>query len=344
MLTRHLHPFGTFGILLIPQFPIYVLTLIIEPLRLANKYLGSSVYEWRIFSMDGAPAAAANGVSVAPEGDVTEMEGLGNICVLSGYQPEQAYTRAVFSKLQYLERLGTRIGGIDTGVFVLAEAGLLNECPATVHWEAISSFQEAFPQNEITDALFTISANRFTCAGGAVTLDLMLNLIARDQGDALAQKVAQDFVHDNIRVASENQRIAQDNRWQRYNPDLANIIKAMEENIEEPLSIQDLMSMTGRSRRQLERVFRRNLGTTPMRHYLQIRLKKAQQLVKYSALPIRTIALSCGFSSMSTFSRSYHRSVGITARNHRTLFQTQGTSANLPKQKTTLDISTASRK
>ncbi len=312
-----------FGILLVPGFPIYVLMLVIEALRLANKHLGASVYEWQIFTMDGGPTMASNGMMVTPGADIIQMEELGSLCILSGYEPEQAYTSDLLAKLRHLSRQGMRLGGIDTGAFILTKAGLLDDCQVTVHWEGLASFQESFPYHEVTNELFSISPTRFCCAGGAATLDLMLNLIAEDQGHALAQKVAQDFIHDNIRAASDDQRIAQDNQWLRYNPNLASLIKIMEENIEEPLSTSQLVNHSGCSKRQLQRIFKRDLGTTPMQHYLQIRLNKAQQLVKYSALPMRLIAVACGFSSMSTFSRSYRGSLGLTPRDHRSIYRRQ---------------------
>ncbi len=341
MKTKNIDNSFRFGILLIHQFPIYVLMLIIESLRLTNKYLGESVYEWQIFTVDGAPAEASNGMTIMPQGDVNQMqEQLGNLCVLSGYKPEQAYTPEILSRLRYLSLRGTRIGGIDTGAFILAKAGLLTQCPTTVHWEALSSFQEAYPLIETADGLYTIKANRFTCAGGSSILDLMLKLISLDQGYTLSQKVAQDFVHDNIRVASDDQRIAQDHQWLRYNPQLANIIKVMEDHLENPISIHDLISMSGRSKRQLERIFQRDLGVTPMRYYLQMRINKAQQLIKYSTLPIRTIAISCGFSSMPSFSRSYRKNIGIAPRDHRVLFRKQSGMGYLPSQEKPLDIGT----
>ncbi len=324
-----------FRILLVSGFPIYVLTLVVEALRLANKHLQASVYDWQIFTIDGSPAMASNGMMVTPKADINQITGLDNLCVLSGYEPEQAYTSNLLTKLRYLSRQGVRLGGIDTGAFVLAKAGLLDDCLVTVHWEGLANFQESFPYHKVTDELFCISPTRFSCAGGAATLDLMLNLIAEDQGHDLAQKISQDFIHDNIRAASDDQRIAQDKQWLHYNPSLANLIKMMEVNIEEPLSLIQLVSRSGHSKRQLERIFRRDLGTTPMQHYLQIRLNKAQQLVKYTVLPMRSIAVACGFSSMSSFSRAYRRSLQIPPREHRNIYRRQ---VSLTQPESTLNI------
>ncbi len=327
-----IHPRDSFGILLIPGFPIYVLTLVVEALRLANKCLGVGVYDWRIITPDGEDAVASNGMRVSPEGGVRQIESLGTLVVISGYEPQKAYDERLFSWLRQRSRLGTRMGGIDTGAFILAKSGLLEHCPVTVHWEGLAGFEEEFPRHETTEALFTISDNRFTCAGGAASLDLMLNLIALEHGRGLAQKVAQDFIHDHIRAASGDQRRAEDHRWKRDNPRLAAILRLMEDNLEAPLTMAALISAAGLSRRQVERTFRRDLGTTPMRHYLRMRLNKARQLVLHSQLTIRSTALACGFSSLSVFSRAYHTHFGNSPREHRALFKARGLGGMLPDQ------------
>ncbi len=338
MTLRHAHRRDSFGIFLVPKFPIYVLTLVVESLRLANKCLHAAVYDWRIITLDGRPVVASNGMAVTPEGGIRDIENLGTLVVISGYEPEQAYDDDLFAWLRQRGRLGTRIGGIDTGAFILAKSGLLENCPATVHWEGMAAFEEEFPYNETTEGLFTISGNRFTCAGGAASLDLMLNLIALEQGRDLALKVAQDLVHDHIRAASGDQRAAEDHKWKRDNPRLAGILQIMEEHLEQPLTISKLMRICGRSRRQLERAFQRDLGTTPMRHYLHMRLNKARQLVLHSQLSVRSIGLACGFSSLSVFSRAYKTHFGNPPREHRARFKAQGLGSMLPPQLPPLSI------
>ncbi len=338
MTVQQSHRRDSFGILLIPQFPIYVLTMVVESLRLANNCLNTSTYDWRIITQDGQPAAASNGMRVTPEASIREVAHLGTLVVISGFEPEQAFDADLLGWIRKSARLGTRIGGIDTGAFILAKAGLLEACPVTVHWQSMAAFEEAFPYLETTDALFTISGIRFTCAGGAASLDLMLNLIALDQGYALAQKVAQDFVHDHIRGASEGQRIVEDHRWKHSNPALAKYLEIMEQNLEEPLPIGKLVELSGRSRRQLERIFSRDLGTTPMRHYLLMRLNKARQLILHSQISIHSTALACGFSSLSVFSRAYRTQFGNSPSEHRTLFKAQGLGSRLSQRIKPLSI------
>lgn len=327
-----------FGILLIERFPIYVVTIAVEILRMANKHLGERTFEWRILSLDGGPVVASNGMSITPDCGIADAPGLGTLMVVSSFEPERAASKALYGWLRRCHRRGTRVGGVDTGPFLLADAGLLDGCVATVHWEALSSFQEAFPEIETTEALFTIAGNRFTCAGGTATVDLMLNLVMLEHGEALARTVAQDFIHSHIRDPLDDQRTAQDHRWRRSHPALARVLRVMEENLETPLSMAGLLAATGLSRRRLERVFRRDLGQTAMRHYLQLRLNKARQLVLHSPSPLGTVSMACGFASLSAFSRAYRRQFGHAPREHRALFRAQGLGRLLPERAAPLEI------
>jgi transcriptional regulator GlxA family with amidase domain len=97
-------------------------------------------------------------------------------------------------------------------------------------------------------------------------------------------------------------------------PHIPNCIKEaillMESNIEDPLSIDELAQLVGISRRQIERLFKSNVGVTPARYYMEHRLTHARQLIQQSNLSIFEVSVACGFVSSAHFSRTYHRFFG----------------------------------
>ena len=192
----------------------------------------------------------------------------------------------------------------------MAMAGLLNDQSATVHFEALVAFREAFPDIEATDHIYTIAPSRFTCAGGAAIFDLLFALLTLDHGERLARQVAQDLVHGQIRAASDDQRLTLDHQWHDRQPRLAHALRVMEDHLEEPLALASLTRRVGQSRGTLERLFREHLCTTPMRHYLDMRLVKARHLLTNSAFPLGEVGLACGFSSPAAFSRAFRRRYG----------------------------------
>ena len=84
---------------------------------------------------------------------------------------------ALFTLLRRLSEQRVPLGALCTGGYALARAGLLDHYRATIHWENLSALREEFPRVLISDQLFSIDRDRFTCSGGIAPLDLMLNLI-----------------------------------------------------------------------------------------------------------------------------------------------------------------------
>jgi AraC family transcriptional regulator, glycine betaine-responsive activator len=88
-------------------------------------------------------------------------------------------------------------------------------------------------------------------------------------------------------------------------PAVRDVVQLMEANVAEPLALAELAYLAGSSPRQLQRLFRKNLGTSPLRHYLELRLQKARELLRHTDLPLARIAAECGFRSAARFSKAY---------------------------------------
>ncbi len=295
----------TIGFLLLPEFPIYALIPAIEALRIANQNSGRQHFGWRTVSADGAPVRSCSGMTMTPDASIANTAMLETVIVCAGNQPTQYITKAILNWLRRLGRHGARLGAIDTGVFTLAAAGLLDGYRITLHWEAIPMFRERYPDIEVVEQLFLIDRNRLTCAGGIAALDMMLHLIASRRGYALAQVVANGFVHERMRRDGEAQRRAMDPA-DTTSQELLSVIRAMEDNLDQPLSPAELAEACRLSVRRLERLVRRRLDDSPMRYYLKLRLQAARNLLFYSDLPVKDVASACGFSSMAVFDRAFH--------------------------------------
>ena len=163
---------------------------------------------------------------------------------------------------------------------MLARAGLLDGRRATLHWEHLPAFREAFPDVEVVPSLFEIDGNRITCSGGIAALDMMVALIARDHGHELAAAVGDWFLHTHIREGMGPQRMDLRFRLGVTDEKLLRVLRAMEANIETPQPRAELARRAGVSLRQLERLFHRHLGRGIHRHYRSLRLDRARQLLR----------------------------------------------------------------
>jgi transcriptional regulator GlxA family with amidase domain len=305
--------------LLVPNFSMIAVTTAIEPLRLANRASARALYSWHLFSPDGKPVTASNGIAMTPEGAVEATLPFDTVVLCSGIDAHLYQDRGVFAQLRKLDRKGADVGALCTGSHILARAGLLDGYRCTIHWENLAALTEEFPEIEASEELFEIDRNRFTCAGGTAALDMMLNMIARQHGYELAATVADQFMHERIRDEHDQQRMALSARLGVRHPKLMAIIRLMSENLEEPLDRSKLAKSAGLSSRQLERLFRKYLNRSPARYYVELRLNRARLLLLQTNMPVIDVALACGFVSASHFSKCYRDFFGHTPRRERAM-------------------------
>ena len=305
------------GFLLIPDFSMLAFSSAIEPLRAANRMSEKTLFDWVIASPMGEPVAASNEVVVNAENGPEALQDCRLVFLCSGMNIKSHTEKSILNIARRLDRGGAIIGAICTGTYIMAAAGLLDDKRCTIHWENIDGLAEEFPMLEVTNELFEIDDTRVTCSGGTASLDMVLYLISQVHGQQLAATVSDQFIHDRIRDPSDRQRMELRARLGVSHPKLLAVVEQMEKNLEEPLSQTTLASMANLSTRQLERLFRKYLNTTPTRYYLNLRLARARQLLRQTSMSILSVALACGFVSASHFSKCYRESYGRTPRAER---------------------------
>ena len=296
--------------LLVPKFSMIALFGALEPLRVANRFAGAETFSWRFVSADGQPVAASNDIPVSVSGSLSGV-GKPDMAVISAsYEPEKGINRPMLAAVKGLARKRVLLAAIDTGPFILAEAGLLDDYRATCHWESLPGFRESYPRVQAEQSLHVTDRDRMTCAGGAAAIDMMLDWIGRLLGRPLAVLVADQLVHYRSAEQPAQARLPAAARYGTTDARLLRIITAMEEQGDDPLDAAGLADVAGLSVRQMERLFAEKLGERPMGFYLKLRLEKAERLITYSNLSMRDIAVACGFSSLPLFSRSFRARYG----------------------------------
>src|SRR5205085_5124159 len=128
------------GFLLVPEFPMMAFAAAIEPLRAANRLTGERRFEWQLFSSDGAPVRASNGIDIAVHGAAGDERLLDLLVVCAGTRDAGAGDEAVQGWLRALARRGTALGGVSLGAYALAHAGLLDGRRCALHRESLDAF------------------------------------------------------------------------------------------------------------------------------------------------------------------------------------------------------------
>ncbi|MFC3570780.1 GlxA family transcriptional regulator [Paracoccus sp. TOH] len=297
---------------MVPDFTMIAFATALEPLRAANRMLGYQGYRWRLASVDGRPVRASNGVECTVDTSLEEerrklagSDRPSMVIVCAGLNIETYQQRPAFAFLREVNSRRVAIGGLCTGAYVLARAGLLAGRRCAIHWENLPGFAEAFPAADVHADLFEVDGTIYTCAGGTAALDMMLQLIRDDFGESLVNRVCEQLLTDRIRSPGDRQRLPLRARLGIHNPKVLTIIELMEANLAEPLSLVEIAGHVGLSRRQVERLFDHEMGRSPARYYLEIRLDRARHLLMQSSLSVFEVAMACGFVSASHFAKCY---------------------------------------
>lgn len=170
----------------------------------------------------------------------------------------------VLAALRSAHARGARLVSICSGAFALAAAGLLDERPATTHWQQTDELRWRYPQVDVLpNRLYVDDGDILTSAGVTAGVDLCLHLIRSDQGAAAANTRARALVAPPQRAGGQAQYI------ERLRPEasggrLAPLRNWMLGNLANDLSVDVLAERAHMSRRTLIRRFREETGTSPM--------------------------------------------------------------------------------
>ena len=308
-----------FGFLMVPKFSLGAFSSAIEPLRLGNYVSGKTLYEWRTISIDGEAVVSSAGISITADLSIGAVARLSTVFVCGGIETHRFEDRRLASWLRQIERRGTNIGALCTGTHILARLGLLDGYRCTIHWENLPGFVEDFPDIDVSEDIFVVDRNRYTCAGGMAASDMMLGFINRHHGYELTAAVSEALVCERVRDEDDRQRMALRLRLAVSQPKLLASINIMSDNIEAPLSQSELARKIGLSTRQIERLFLKYLDCAPSRYYLEMRLDRARTLLQQTCMSVTNVALATGFVSASHFSKSYRLRFGHAPRETRRL-------------------------
>jgi transcriptional regulator GlxA family with amidase domain len=275
---------------------------LVQPLRLAAKMLGPERLHVDVRS---------------PDKFLGDAQRYWHLVLLVADEAEAGLRPANLRSLAARCRSAPCWGGVGAGVLWLAEAGTLPGVRIALPWSLYPDADMLADQSLLSPHLYEFDGNRLTCCGGAGSQDFALTLVDMLFGATVQAQVKELLCIDRVRGPEERQRVALQARFGVLQPKLTEAVTLMEANIEEPLSTDDIAQLAGVSRRQLERLFKQYLGSLPSRYYLELRLKRARQLLRDTNYSIVQVGLMCGFSSGSHFSTAFGALFGNTPREER---------------------------
>lgn len=290
-------------LLLFDAFSGHCLANTVEPMRAANTLAGRRIYEWRFLTLDGGTVVSSAGMEVKAD---ARLAGCGGdmLIAMPSYHYRRLSTQATARALRAAAGRYAVMAGFDAGAWLLASAGLLEGCRATIHWEELDSFSESFANVKTERLRYVQDGNRITCSGALAAFELMLDLITERHGQALRLELAALFMSPEA-TGGQVLPLARSRS-------LVRAIEVMQANLEAPLPIGTIARLVGRSQKDLELRMKAELGAAPQTVYRRLRLIQARKLVLETRLRVAEIALRCGYENPSAMTRAFHSEFGTT--------------------------------
>ncbi len=300
------------GVLVLAECNVLALASCVDPMRAANRRAGKTLYTWKFLSELGGPVPITAGFTVPTEplGDRADYDAL---MIVAGFRLFEQATPTLLARLRRLAPQLRAMIAIDAGSWFPALAGLLDGLDATVHWEDLETFANRFPHVRVLRDRYVVSGRMITTGGAGPCLDMMIALVRARQGPELAFRVASAFVYEPLLTATSPQQAVPVAGLMRQDPTLGRAIGLMESHVDQPLTMAEIAREAGVSVRRLEMLFKRRLGLSPGRFFLDLRLDEARRMIWDTDLPLQEVALRCGFSGQPAFARAFRARFGVTA-------------------------------
>ncbi|WP_181838556.1 GlxA family transcriptional regulator [Thalassospira profundimaris] len=320
-----------FVFVLFDGFSNLVLASALEPLRAAAGLPNGPEISWDICTIDGSPATSSSDLVITPKAAlnaIADATRIDYLVVISGYGMRNHLSSRTRARLQNAAQHARAVIGVDTAAWLLAACNMLAGKSATIHWQELDQFREQFPDVSVLTDRFVEDGKMITSGGAATVMELMLHLLARQFGPAVAFDVSNLFVYDARHQAHLDPDRTARGADRLHGPGAEHVRRAVVEmiaSIETPVALKSIAAHAGCSLRSLDRAFQDNLQMAPGKYYQMLRLGRARDLARSTDLKLADIALQTGFKSHAALSRAYVQAFGTTLRAMRSKRQAKPT-------------------
>lgn len=289
------------GFLLLEHFSLPAFTQAFDAIVTAN-LLRPGLFFSKTFALNEGEVFSDLGLVIRPDSNIksTDLLDLDLLFICGGYRTELKANGEFIKLLRDAAGLGVSLAGLWNGAWFIGKAGLLDGYRCAVHPEHRPALAEFCKATQVSSEPYVIDRDRLTASSPSGAFHMALDLIKRLHDKALVEGVEDilAFEESRYRRIKPTENIC-------LSPPLREVVKLMDANLEEPLELQKLATYVGRSRRQMERLFKEQLGTTPQKYYLELRITEARRLLQHTELSQVDVLVACGFVSPSHFSKCY---------------------------------------
>ena len=289
------------GFLLLEHFSLPAFTQALDTIVTAN-LLRPELFSTKTFGLSEGEVVSDLGLVIRPDArlDPIEIQALDLLVVCGGYRTALKADDSLTGLLRDAAEQGVALAGIWNGAWFLGQAGLLDGYRCAIHPEHRPALAEIARLSQVTSEAYVVDRDRLTASSPTGSFYMALEWIR-----GLHDKALTDGIEDILAFEASRYRRIKPTLNVSVSGPLREVVNLMDANLEEPLEMEALCLYAGRSRRQIERLFKEQLGTTPQRYYMDLRITEARRLLQHTTLTIVEVSVACGFVSPSHFSKCY---------------------------------------
>ena len=297
----------------------FELSIAAEIFGLPRPELGFAPYEVAMFSPAGSAVMRDGLFTMTGTRPLRQLAWAQTLVVPNRPDPMTGPSPALVRAVAAAYRRGTRIVGLCTGAFTLAEAGILDGHRVTTHWKWAAAFARRYPGVELSpDVLYVDAGQVPTSAGSAAALDLCLYVVRKDFGAAVAHSVSRRLVFSGQRDGGQRQFIERPPAPE-VSPRFRATLEWATAHLDQPITVALLAHRAAMSVSTFHRRFASERGTSPLQWLHGERIEHARHLLETTQLDIAAIAQACGMGTPTNLRVHFRRKVGLAPSDYRRL-------------------------
>ena len=279
-------------------------------------------YGFMVVAAGDTPVRTQTGFTIDTPYRLSDLESADTIIVPGWSDPDDPPTPELRDALCAARERGARVASLCTGVFVLAEAGLLDGRRATTHWMYAERLARRFPEIEVDSRpLYLEDGGIYTSAGTAAGIDLCLHFVAIDHGAEVAATVARRLVMPLHRDGGQAQYVDRPIAREPVTKPLAELLEWARDRLDEGIDVDDLALHTSVSTRTLSRHFAKHVGESPGAWLANERVRLARRLLEQTDDPVELVARRAGYASSATLRAQFAARMGTSPGGYRKTFR-----------------------
>ncbi|OHU65179.1 GlxA family transcriptional regulator [Mycobacteroides chelonae] len=291
---------------------------------------GKPLYNVTVAAVQEGPVRALSEVQVNAT-RLVDIDEVDTLLVIGGLSVDRVCEHGpLVAQIRRIAPRARRIGGVCSGAFILAEAGLLRNRTATTHWAGSTLLAQRYPDIDVSaDRIYVQDGPIWTSAGVTAGIDLAIALVAADHGLDLAREISRWLVVYLQRPGGQSQFSAPVAALPSRKEPLRALQVWIEENLDADLSLEALARQSNMSTRNFSRVFAAQLGMTPARYVEMARVAAARRLLEHTDQPLDRVGAAVGMRRPETLYRAFQRLLGVAPGEYRDRFARPLTSTPL---------------